>query len=202
MKFAVDSIVSLAALALHRRDHAAALALAEGKKPFEPQVGQPGKDVIWVPTPKALVEKMHDLAKTGPNDIHYDLGSGDGRSVIEGGQARRPGLRRRIQSGHGRTVARQRREGKAQRHRDLHPGRHLQDRLLEGQRHHALSADQPEREAASDHPGACGPAPAWRRTPSTWATGGRTPPSTASRAASTARRTTGWCRPRSRAPGS
>jgi len=60
-------------------------ALAEkGKKPFEPQVGQPGKDVIWVPTPMALVQKMHDLAKTGPNDIHYDLGSGDGRSVIEG----------------------------------------------------------------------------------------------------------------------
>src|SRR5262245_56972874 len=55
-----------------------------GKKPFEPQVGQPGKDVIWVPTPHALVSKMHDLAKTGPNDVHYDLGSGDGRSVIEG----------------------------------------------------------------------------------------------------------------------
>ena len=51
---------------------------------FEPQVGQPGKDVIWVPTPFALVSKMHDLAKTGPNDVHYDLGSGDGRSVIEG----------------------------------------------------------------------------------------------------------------------
>ena len=60
-------------------------ALAEkGKKPFEPQVGQAGKDVIWVPTPQALVSKMHDLAKTGPKDIHYDLGSGDGRSVIEG----------------------------------------------------------------------------------------------------------------------
>jgi hypothetical protein len=59
-------------------------AMAEGKKPFEPQVGQAGKDVIWVPTPEALVQKMHDLTHTGPNDIHYDLGSGDGRSVIEG----------------------------------------------------------------------------------------------------------------------
>jgi len=58
-------------------------AFAEKKK-FEPQVGQAGKDVIWVPTPFALVSKMHDLAKTGPSDVHYDLGSGDGRSVIEG----------------------------------------------------------------------------------------------------------------------
>ena len=51
-------------------------------KPFEPQVGQPGKDVVWVPTSQALVDKMLDLAKVGPNDIHYDLGSGDGRTVI------------------------------------------------------------------------------------------------------------------------
>ena len=51
-------------------------------KPFEPQVGQPGKDVVWVPTSQALVDKMLDLAKLGPNDIHYDLGSGDGRTVI------------------------------------------------------------------------------------------------------------------------
>jgi precorrin-6B methylase 2 len=51
-------------------------------KPFEPQVGQPGKDVVWVPTSQALVDKMLDLAKVGPNDILYDLGSGDGRTVI------------------------------------------------------------------------------------------------------------------------
>jgi precorrin-6B methylase 2 len=51
-------------------------------KPFEPQVGQPGKDVVWVPTSQALVDKMLDLAKVGPKDIVYDLGSGDGRTVI------------------------------------------------------------------------------------------------------------------------
>ena len=51
-------------------------------KPFEPQVGQPGKDVVWVPTSQALVDKMLDLAKVGPNDTVYDLGSGDGRTVI------------------------------------------------------------------------------------------------------------------------
>lgn len=51
-------------------------------KPFEPTVGQAGKDVVWVPTPQPLVEKMLDMAKIGPQDLHYDLGSGDGRTVI------------------------------------------------------------------------------------------------------------------------
>jgi len=66
----------------------AALALAlpgaatAQDKEFVPQVGQEGKDVIWVPTPQALVERMLDMAKLTPNDIHYDLGSGDGRTVI------------------------------------------------------------------------------------------------------------------------
>ncbi len=49
---------------------------------FEPTVGQAGKDVVWVPTPQALVEKMLDMAKITPQDLHYDLGSGDGRTVI------------------------------------------------------------------------------------------------------------------------
>ena len=51
-------------------------------KPFEPVSGQPGKDVVWVPTPQALVEKMLDMAKLTPQDFHMDLGSGDGRTVI------------------------------------------------------------------------------------------------------------------------
>jgi precorrin-6B methylase 2 len=49
---------------------------------FEPRVGQPGKDVVWVPTPQALVDKMLDLAKVTPKDFVIDLGSGDGRTVI------------------------------------------------------------------------------------------------------------------------
>src|SRR5688572_18929928 len=57
------------------------LALAQAK-PFEPTVGQAGKDVVWVPTPQALVEKMLDLAKATPQDYLMDLGSGDGRTVI------------------------------------------------------------------------------------------------------------------------
>ncbi len=49
---------------------------------YEPQVGQEGKDVIWVPTPQALVDKMLDIAKVTPKDYVIDLGSGDGRTVI------------------------------------------------------------------------------------------------------------------------
>lgn len=48
----------------------------------EPYVGQPGKDVIWVPTPPSLVEKMLDMAAVTPQDIVMDLGSGDGRNII------------------------------------------------------------------------------------------------------------------------
>jgi Methyltransferase domain len=51
-------------------------------KPYEPQVGQPGKDVVWVPTPQVLVDKMLDMAKVTPQDFLMDLGSGDGRTVI------------------------------------------------------------------------------------------------------------------------
>lgn len=69
---------------------AAALALAPGasiaqdaaKQDYAPSVGQEGKDVIWVPTPQALVERMLQMAKTTPSDYVVDLGSGDGRTVI------------------------------------------------------------------------------------------------------------------------
>ena len=57
-------------------------AQAQAGKEFTPQVGQEGKDVIWVPTPMSLVERMLDMAKLTAKDIHYDLGSGDGRTVI------------------------------------------------------------------------------------------------------------------------
>jgi cyclopropane fatty-acyl-phospholipid synthase-like methyltransferase len=39
-------------------------------------------DVIYVPTPHEVVEGMLKLAKVGPNDVVYDLGSGDGRIPI------------------------------------------------------------------------------------------------------------------------
>jgi hypothetical protein len=50
--------------------------------PFEPQVGQAGKDVVWVPTDEKLVEKMLDIAKITAQDFVMDLGSGDGRNII------------------------------------------------------------------------------------------------------------------------
>lgn len=50
--------------------------------PFEPQVGQPGKDVVWVPTSPELLALMLDMAKVTPQDYVVDLGSGDGRNVI------------------------------------------------------------------------------------------------------------------------
>jgi precorrin-6B methylase 2 len=62
-----------------------ATAFAQTKpkpKPYEPTSGQEGKDVVWVPTPQVLVEKMLDMAKVTPNDVVMDLGSGDGRTVI------------------------------------------------------------------------------------------------------------------------
>jgi hypothetical protein len=49
---------------------------------FAPQVGQAGKDVIWVPTPDELVERMLRMTQTTANDYVMDLGSGDGRTVI------------------------------------------------------------------------------------------------------------------------
>ena len=79
--FALARIAAaIAVLALSTGVHAQAQKAA--KSEFKPQVGQAGKDVIWVPTPEALVQKMLDMAKLTPKDVHYDLGSGDGRTVI------------------------------------------------------------------------------------------------------------------------
>ena len=60
----------------------ATTASAQDAKPYEPEVGQPGKNVVWVPTPPKLVEAMLDLAQLTPQDFLIDLGSGDGRIVI------------------------------------------------------------------------------------------------------------------------
>ena len=57
-------------------------ARQEGGQPDAPRLNQPGKDVQWVPTPPALVEKMLDLARLTPKDRLVDLGSGDGVLVI------------------------------------------------------------------------------------------------------------------------
>ncbi len=75
------AIVALLALGLAAAPGYAQQALADSKA-FVPQSGQPGKDVVWVPTPDAVVERMLRMARVGKNDFVIDLGSGDGRTVI------------------------------------------------------------------------------------------------------------------------
>lgn len=65
----------LAALAL-------SLPAAAQQKPYEPQVGQAGKDVIWVPTPDEVVDRMLTMAQVTPNDYVVDLGAGNGKIAI------------------------------------------------------------------------------------------------------------------------
>jgi hypothetical protein len=74
---------------LLRTASAVALALAcaaavgaQAPEQYKPQIGQPGKDVVWVPSPPEMVERMLDLAGVTPRDLVVDLGSGDGRNVI------------------------------------------------------------------------------------------------------------------------
>jgi SAM-dependent methyltransferase len=58
------------------------LLQAQTTETYKPKLRQPGKDVIWVPTPQALVDTMLDMAKVTPEDLVMDLGSGDGTIVI------------------------------------------------------------------------------------------------------------------------
>ena len=60
----------------------AAPAFAQSQQVYQPQPFQAGKDVVWVPTPQALVDKLLDLAQVTKDDFVMDLGSGDGRTVI------------------------------------------------------------------------------------------------------------------------
>ncbi len=57
-------------------------ALAQTPAPPHPVEGQAGKDVVWIPSPPDMVEKMLDMARVTSQDYVIDLGSGDGRNVI------------------------------------------------------------------------------------------------------------------------
>ena len=80
-------LASAAALALF-----GLTSLAHGKtradceKEYTPQRAQEGKDVIWAPTPDAVVLRMLELAKVTPADKLYDLGAGDGKIAIAAGK--------------------------------------------------------------------------------------------------------------------
>ncbi|MGB2818674.1 MAG: methyltransferase domain-containing protein [Burkholderiaceae bacterium] len=71
----------LASSALHAQDRQSC------ERDYKPQVGQSGKDVVWVPTPDELVQRMLRMAKVTPQDIVYDLGAGDGKIAIAAGKA-------------------------------------------------------------------------------------------------------------------
>ena len=53
-----------------------------GDDVYKPSMGQAGKDVIWIPTPEALITALLTAAKVTDKDIVYDLGAGDGRIPI------------------------------------------------------------------------------------------------------------------------
>jgi precorrin-6B methylase 2 len=49
---------------------------------YKPTIAQEGKDVIWIPTPTDLAERMLKIANVTKNDLVYDLGAGDGKIAI------------------------------------------------------------------------------------------------------------------------
>jgi len=76
MKFMLRALALWSALLL------SALPAAAQQKPYEPQIGQAGKDVIWVPTPDEVVDRMLRMAQVTPNDLVFDLGAGDGKIAV------------------------------------------------------------------------------------------------------------------------
>ena len=59
-----------------------AIAAETAQPQYKPTPGQKGKDVVWIPSPELMVEKMLDMAQVTAQDFVVDLGSGDGRNVI------------------------------------------------------------------------------------------------------------------------
>ena len=83
-------IVALASLFALAAGNVAAQVVVEDRatcdRAYKPQVGQEGKDVVWVPTPDEVVQRMLQVAKVTPKDIVYDLGAGDGKIAIAAGK--------------------------------------------------------------------------------------------------------------------
>jgi hypothetical protein len=75
-------IAALSLVAVSAHPLAAQTAAETAQRPFEPVTGQPGKDVVWVPTPQATVDAMLELTHLTANDYLIDLGSGNGITVI------------------------------------------------------------------------------------------------------------------------
>ena len=82
LRFAAALFASIAGFALAQSQPAPPAPATAPAAAYEPTTGQEGKDVIWLPTPQVVVDKMLEVARVGPKDYVIDLGSGDGRTVI------------------------------------------------------------------------------------------------------------------------
>lgn len=58
------------------------LAIPAGAADAPAQATPKKPDVVYVPTPQAVVDKMLEMAGVKPGDVVYDLGCGDGRVVV------------------------------------------------------------------------------------------------------------------------
>ena len=86
MRFTHSLIIIAATSFLALSTATEARSRAECERDYKPQVGQAGKDVVWVPTPDELVNRMLSMAKVTPKDYVVDLGAGDGKIAIAAGK--------------------------------------------------------------------------------------------------------------------
>ena len=77
---ALAGVLAAAAVSVDAKDR------RDCDRDYKPQVGQSGKDVVWVPTPDEIVQRMLRMAKVTPQDTVYDLGAGDGKIAIAAGK--------------------------------------------------------------------------------------------------------------------
>lgn len=83
----VAALAGLFALAIGNASaQTVALDRATCDQAYIPKDGQQGKDVVWVPTPDAVVQRMLQAVKVTPQDTVYDLGAGDGKIAIAAGK--------------------------------------------------------------------------------------------------------------------
>ena len=128
------------------------VSFAQPAKEFQPEVGQAGKDVVWVPTPQALVDKMLEMAKVTPKDYVIDLGSGDGRTVITAAKTGSKALGIEYNPDMVEIFKESRRQGRRQRQSHLHQSRFIRERLFPGPSHHHVLAAEHQSEAAAENP--------------------------------------------------
>lgn len=72
----IGALAAFGAAGMAHANESSRILLAQSQQPRR------GPDVVFVPTPNEVIEKMLDMAKVTPKDVVYDLGCGDGRIVI------------------------------------------------------------------------------------------------------------------------